>query len=100
MSSRVNTVSATEKLLNSFFNPVHNTITAAQARARYGISNVSARINELRKEGFVIYTNTKRLPDGRKINVYRMGTPSKRYTKLLKAGKLNEAIKTLYKRAA
>jgi hypothetical protein len=93
-------LSSKEKLLNSFFNPVYNTITVAQAQARYGITNVSARINELRKEGVAIYTNVKTLADGRKISVYRLGKPSKRYLKLLKAGKVNEAVKSLYRRAA
>ena len=55
----------------------YNTFTVAQARARFGISNVAARINELREEGYAIYTNTKKLSDGRKITFYRLGTPSK-----------------------
>ena len=54
-----------------------NTFTVAQARARWGVTNVAARINELRQEGNTIYTNTKKLSDGRKITFYRLGTPSK-----------------------
>jgi hypothetical protein len=45
---------------------------------RFGITNVAARINELRKEGHAIYTNTKTLEDGRKISFYRLGKPTKR----------------------
>jgi predicted ArsR family transcriptional regulator len=56
----------------------YNTLTVAQARARFGINNVAARIDELRSEGYSIYTNTRTLEDGRKIQFYRMGTPSKR----------------------
>ena len=37
----------------------YNTLTVRQARARFGITNVSARIDELRKDGYAIYTNTK-----------------------------------------
>jgi hypothetical protein len=55
----------------------YNTFTVAQARARFGITNVAARINELREEGYSIYTNTKTLTDGRKIAFYRMGKPSR-----------------------
>jgi hypothetical protein len=93
-------VSVKDKLLASFFNPVYNTITVKQAQARFGITNVSARINELREEGFPIYTNRKTLADGRKINVYRLGSPSKRYTKLWKQGKKTQAIALLTARRA
>ena len=55
----------------------YNTLSVAQARARFGIQNVSARIDELRQEGHCIYTNTKRRADGSKVNVYRLGTPTK-----------------------
>ena len=96
----MNTVSVNDKLVAYFHNPVYNTLTVAQAKARFGITNVSARINELRKEGFAIYTNTKTLADGRKISFYRLGTPSKRYLRNLKAGRTQLAIKALSKRAA
>jgi hypothetical protein len=55
----------------------YNTFTVKQARHRFGIENVAARISELRQEGYCIYTNTKKLKDGRKINFYRLGTPTK-----------------------
>jgi biotin operon repressor len=72
-------MSAKQKILNYLSkNSSYNTLTTSQARARFGITNVSARINELREEGYAIYTNTKTLEDGRKISFYRMGTPSKK----------------------
>lgn len=55
----------------------YNTLTVAQARARFGIKNVSARIDELRKEGYAIYANTKTLEDGRKVTYYKLGKPTK-----------------------
>lgn len=55
----------------------YNTLTVAQARARFGIQNVSARIDELRQEGNVIYTNTKTRGDGSKVASYRLGKPTK-----------------------
>lgn len=55
----------------------YNTLSVAQARARFGIQNVAARIDELRQEGNVIYTNTKTRGDGSKVAVYRMGKPTK-----------------------
>jgi predicted transcriptional regulator len=72
------TTSAKTKILN-FLNKTegYNTLTVAQARARFGIQNVSARIEELRKEGHVIYTNTKTRGDGSKVASYRLGKPTK-----------------------
>ena len=54
----------------------YNTFTTKQAQRRFGITNVAARIDELRQEGNVIYTNTKSV-DGKKVSFYRLGTPTK-----------------------
>jgi len=93
------TVTTKDKLVNYFHNPVYNTLTVNQARARFGIQNVSARINELREEGFAIYTNTKTLEDGRKIKFYRLGKPSARYLRNLNAGRTRLALKALSRAA-
>jgi predicted transcriptional regulator len=70
--------SAKTKILNYLSKSEgYNTLTVAQARAKFGIQNVSARIEELRKEGNVIYTNTKTRGDGSKVKSYRLGTPTK-----------------------
>lgn len=55
----------------------YNTFSVAQARTRFGIKNVAARISELRKEGYAIYTNLRTRGDGTKVSVYRLGKPSK-----------------------
>lgn len=59
----------------------YNTFTTKQAQRRFGIKNVAARIDELRQEGHVIYTNQRTLEDGRKISYYRLGTPTKAMVK-------------------
>ena len=70
--------SAKQKILNYLSkNEGYNTLTVAQARARFGIQNVSARIDELRQEGHCIYTNTVSRGDGSKVKAYRMGKPTK-----------------------
>jgi predicted transcriptional regulator len=81
-------LSAKEKILNYLSKTEgYNTLSTAQARARFGIQNVSARIDELRQDGHVIYTNTKTRGDGSKVSVYRMGTPTKSMVRTaLKAG--------------
>ena len=70
--------SAKQKILNYLSKDEgYNTLTVAQARARFGIQNVSARIDELRQEGHCIYTNTVSRGDGSKVKAYRMGKPTK-----------------------
>ena len=71
-------LSAKEKILK-FLSKTdgYNTLTVAQAQARFGIQNVSARIEELRTEGHVIYTNMKTRGDGSKVASYRLGKPTK-----------------------
>jgi predicted transcriptional regulator len=70
---------AKQKLLNYLSKTDgYNTFTVAQARSMFKIQNVSARIDELRKEGHMIYTNEKTLDDGRKIKFYKLGKPSKK----------------------
>ena len=74
-------LSAKEKIINALSKNENYGLTVSQARSRFGIQNVSARIDELRKEGHVIYTNTKKRADGTSFNVYRMGKPTKALVK-------------------
>ena len=59
----------------------YNTFSVAQGRKLFGIQNVTARIDELRQEGHCIYTNSRKLEDGRKITYYRLGSPTKAMVK-------------------
>lgn len=81
-------LSAKQKILNYLSKSEgYNTLTTAQARARFGIQNVSARIDELRQEGNCIYTNTVKRGDGTKVKAYRIGKPTKAMVKAaLRAG--------------
>ena len=72
-------LSAKERMLNALMqNEGYNTFTTQQAQRRFGITNVSARISELRQEGYAIYANKKTV-DGQKKTFYRLGTPSKSF---------------------
>jgi predicted ArsR family transcriptional regulator len=53
-------------------------ISTNQARQRFGITNVTARINELRLAGYAIYSNTRKTSNGRSMRVWRLGTPTRR----------------------
>jgi predicted ArsR family transcriptional regulator len=72
-------MSVKDKILAYLSKPTgYNTLTVAQAQSKFGVSNVAARIEELRSEGHSIYTNSKKLKDGRRIRFYKMGKPSRR----------------------
>jgi hypothetical protein len=75
-------ISAKQKMLNYLTKSEgYNTFSVAQGRKLFGVQNVSARIDELRQEGNCIYTNTVSKNDGSKVNVYRLGTPTKAMVK-------------------
>ncbi|NDC22706.1 MAG: hypothetical protein EB078_07450 [Proteobacteria bacterium] len=61
-----------EKLIN-FFNSGKE-ITHKQAAGLFGVTNLSARVGELRARGYSIYTNKTK--NGKVA--FRLGTPSKR----------------------
>ena len=88
--------SLSEKVLRTFENPVYNTFTTAQAAARFRVSPSTIRktVNDLRLDGHPIYRNKKKY-EGRTINVFRLGTPSKRYLRSMRAGRTAEAIEAL-----
>ena len=72
-------MSAKQKILSYLSkNATYNTLTPNQARAKFGIANVAARVSELRDDGHAIYMNTRTLEDGRKVQFYRLGSPTKR----------------------
>jgi hypothetical protein len=62
-------VSAKQKMLNTLNKG--NKLSVAQARARYGIKNVAARIYDLRKEGHNITTTTVKR-NGIECGVYHL----------------------------
>jgi hypothetical protein len=63
--------SQNEKLV-AFFQ-TGKSLTEAQARARYGVANLPARIAELRAEGYSIYKNTSKS----KGTSYKLGKPTR-----------------------
>jgi hypothetical protein len=48
-------------------------ISASQARSRFGITNVSARVREMRSKGVNIVTNYKTYNDGTRKAFYTLG---------------------------
>jgi hypothetical protein len=65
-------------------------LTVAEAKSRYGIGNLSARIHELREAGFRIFTNKVKMKGGssrgRIVTAYRLHVESSKTLALLSAG--------------
>ena len=64
-----------ERVIDAFYNGEE--LTAKQIKARYGVSNPTALITNLRKEGHAVYLNHRKSATG-KVAKYRVGTPTRR----------------------
>ena len=71
VSFMATTVSQNEKLIKFFQSG--KDLTEATALSRFGVSNLSARIAELRAKGYSIYTNKRK--EG--VTTYRLGKPTR-----------------------
>jgi hypothetical protein len=70
MSTR-KVVSQPVKILN--FLKTGKSLSIAQAVSRLGVTQLPARVSELRAEGYAIYTNVNKAGN----TTYRLGTPSR-----------------------
>jgi len=67
--------SKTAKLLTAL--QLGETLTAAQAKKRFGIGNVRAEVSRIRQSGFAVYANQRKAGNNVVVTEYRMGTPSR-----------------------
>lgn len=74
-------------------------LTVAQVKDVAG-EGAQARIREARLAGYAIYSNKKTFANGRTTTVYRLGKPSERFTRNMRAGRTQIAVRSLYSRAA
>ena len=65
-----NTKTQLEKIMGALESG--KSLTAAQARSRFGIANLRARICELRDKGFYITSNQYTTRDGRRVVKYSL----------------------------
>ena len=54
------------------------TLTASQARKRFGIGNLSAEVTRIRQQGFAIHANGRKAGNGVHVTEYVHGKPSRR----------------------
>lgn len=76
-----------------------NTVTTRQVRAMFKVDNAADLAYRARNEGLSVYTNRVTTSRGEKTIAYRLGQPSKQFSKYLKSGQISRARKTLYRDA-
>jgi hypothetical protein len=54
------------------------TLTASEARKRFGIGNLSAEASRIRQQGFAIYANSRKAGNGVTVTEYAHGKPSRK----------------------
>lgn len=75
--TKTTTTTAKDRLLGYLSRNANATLTVAQARSRFRISNPRARISELRDDGHNIRTTMRRGKDGVARAVYSLARPAK-----------------------
>lgn len=54
------------------------TLTASEAKKRFGIGNLSAEASRIRAAGFAIYSNSRKAGNGVTVTEYKHGKPSRK----------------------
>jgi hypothetical protein len=52
-------------------------LTAAEARKRFGVGNLSAEASRIRANGYAVYANTRTAGNGVVVTEYELGRPSR-----------------------
>ena len=72
---RFNPESKTFKVFNALYNG--ETLTAASARKRFGVGNLSAEVTRIRQGGYAVYGNQRVAGNGVRVTEYELGAPSR-----------------------
>ena len=54
------------------------TLTASEAKKRFGVGNLAAEASRIRQHGFAVYANTRKAGNGVQVTEYVMGKPSRK----------------------
>lgn len=72
---RFNTETKTFKVFNALVNG--DKLTAAEARKRFGVGNLSAEATRIRQAGYAVYAKTRVAGNGVTVTEYELGRPSR-----------------------
>ena len=53
-------------------------LTAADARKRFGVGNLAAEASRIRQHGFAVYANSRKAGNGVQVTEYVLGKPSRK----------------------
>lgn len=54
------------------------TLTASEAKKRFGVGNLAAEASRLRQHGFAVYANSRTAGNGVRVTEYVLGKPSRK----------------------
>jgi ribonucleotide monophosphatase NagD (HAD superfamily) len=72
---RLNPETKTFKVFNALYNG--DTLTASEAKKRFGVGNLAAEASRIRSQGYAVYSNSRVAGNGVKVTEYVMGKPSR-----------------------
>ena len=72
---RFNPDTKTFKVFNALYNG--DTLTASDARKRFGVGNLAAEASRIRQSGYAVYANTRKAGNGVQVTEYQLGKPSR-----------------------
>lgn len=53
-------------------------LTASEAKKRFGVGNLAAEASRLRQHGFAVYANSRKAGNGVQVTEYVLGKPSRK----------------------
>ena len=53
-------------------------LTASDARKRFGVGNLAAEASRIRQHGFAVYANSRKAGNGVQVTEYVIGKPSRK----------------------
>ena len=54
------------------------TLTASEAKKRFGVGNLAAEASRIRQHGFAVYANSRKAGNGVTVTEYVLGKPSRK----------------------
>lgn len=72
---RFNPETKTFKVFTALYNG--ETLTASEAKHRFGVGNLAAEASRIRQNGYAVYSNSRKAGNGVTVTEYKLGKPSR-----------------------
>ena len=72
---RLNPETKTFKIFNALYNG--ETLTASEAKKRFGVGNLAAEASRIRQHGYAVYANSRVAGNNVRVTEYVLGRPSR-----------------------